>query len=289
MARVSIGVPVFNGGQILRESLECLRTQSFEDFEVTIGDNASTDETAGICAEYAARDSRFTHLRRPENIGALPNFIDLCRRAESPLFMWRAYDDLSDPNYVETLAGLFDRTPEARLAVPKVRSRADGRAEDRVHLHQPAPDGDRIDGIAHELFASHASWVYGLWHRETLEAVQDRLAAGYSDDWASDHLSLLPLILDRAIVGSNETEFLQRILRGQMTRAQRRARMPGLADMRRIRAAFDAFGRAEIAARDWTRDERAALDRLWPRYVARRCFSRSKLFWAGVRRVTGRG
>lgn len=282
MARVSIGVPVYNGGQILRQSLECLRTQSFEDFEVTIGDNASADETGEICTEYAAKDGRFRHLRRPKNIGALPNFIDLRQRADSALFMWRAYDDLSDPGYLEALVGLFDQYPEARLAVPKVRSKADGRAEDRVHRYESPPEG-RIAAIEHELFKGHASWVYGLWDRKVLGEVQDRVHGAYRDDWASDHLSLLPLILDRQIVGTNEVEFLQRILRGRSTRAARRARQPALAEMRRIRGAFDTTGRAEIDARQWTAAERQALDRIWPRYLARRTYSPSKLFWAGVR------
>ena len=50
MARVGIAVPVRNGGALLVEALECLRTQTFEDFEVVIGDNASDDETvADLC------------------------------------------------------------------------------------------------------------------------------------------------------------------------------------------------------------------------------------------------
>ena len=83
MARVGIGVPVYNGGLMLADSLECLRTQSFEDFEVVIGDNASDDETADICADFAARDNRFRHLRRPENLGSLPNFQDLRRQSDA--------------------------------------------------------------------------------------------------------------------------------------------------------------------------------------------------------------
>src|SRR5210317_222486 len=108
MARVGIGVPVYNGGPLLAESLECLRTQSFEDFEVVIGDNASDDETAETCARYAAMDNRFRPLRRPENIGSLGNFQSLRAESGAELFCWRAYDDLSAPDFVEKLVALFD-------------------------------------------------------------------------------------------------------------------------------------------------------------------------------------
>ena len=36
MARVEIGVPVYNGGPMLAQSLECLRTQTFDDFRVRL-------------------------------------------------------------------------------------------------------------------------------------------------------------------------------------------------------------------------------------------------------------
>src|ERR1700680_2054855 len=43
--KLSIGMPVFNGAKWIRDALESLLTQSFEDFELIISDNASTDDT----------------------------------------------------------------------------------------------------------------------------------------------------------------------------------------------------------------------------------------------------
>lgn len=277
MARVGIGVPVFNGGELLRESLECLRTQSFEDIEVLIGDNASTDETAGICAEYAARDGRFRHIRRPENIGALPNFVDLRDRSAAPLFMWRAHDDLSDANYVEALAGCFDRDPRIGVAVGTIVSRPDDRPRPRIIPYRPPPRGPRVLGIAQQLFASHASWIYGLWDRDTLARTQDRIHAAFPHPWGWDHLALLPLILDGRIAGTTETSFVQRILRAGRTRAERRARRPGLAEMRALRHEFARAVRAEVDERGFSAAERAVLAALMPSWIDRRAYSRSRL------------
>lgn len=283
MARVSIGVPVFNGGSVLRDSLECLRTQTFEDFEVTIGDNASTDaQTADLCAEYAARDSRFTHLRRPHNIGMMPNFYDLQARAEGPLFMWRAYDDLSDAEYIARLVALHDTHEGLGLAVPRVRTEIDDRREDRVHDWQAPPPGPRMARIAHFLEKSHASWVYGLWCRSALTETLARTAA-YADDWASDHLMLLSMFLEDRVAGTNKTEFRQRILRSRKSRSERIAAQPGVSEMRRIRQSFDATGRSMIDAIDWQPEERDEMERLWRHHVNRRSYSRSKLFWAAMR------
>jgi glycosyltransferase involved in cell wall biosynthesis len=42
---LSIGIPVYNGGAFLNELLLNLKRQTFEDFEIIICDNASTDGT----------------------------------------------------------------------------------------------------------------------------------------------------------------------------------------------------------------------------------------------------
>jgi glycosyltransferase involved in cell wall biosynthesis len=56
--KLSVGLPVYNGEAFLRIALESIVTQDFPDFELILSDNASTDETAAICEEFARRDDR---------------------------------------------------------------------------------------------------------------------------------------------------------------------------------------------------------------------------------------
>ena len=70
--RLSIGLPVYNGADYLAQSLDALLGQTFEDFELIISSNASTDQTDDICQAYAARDRRIRFFRQPTNIGAHP-------------------------------------------------------------------------------------------------------------------------------------------------------------------------------------------------------------------------
>ena len=101
MATVSIGLPVFNGELHLSEALESLRTQSFEDFKLTIMDNASTDRTAEIGQEAAEDDRRIRFVRNSENIGAARNFNRVFRFADSKYFKWAAADDVCAPRFLE--------------------------------------------------------------------------------------------------------------------------------------------------------------------------------------------
>ena len=48
MTAITIAVPVFNGEAMIRQSLDCLKYQTFKDFEVIVFDNASTDATRDI-------------------------------------------------------------------------------------------------------------------------------------------------------------------------------------------------------------------------------------------------
>ena len=64
---LTVGLPVYNGARTLRETLDALLAQTYPSFEVLVSDNASTDSTPQILAEYVERDERVKVLRQPEN------------------------------------------------------------------------------------------------------------------------------------------------------------------------------------------------------------------------------
>ena len=48
LPRLSVGLPVYNGEEYLREALDAVLGQTYEDFELVISSNASTDATDDI-------------------------------------------------------------------------------------------------------------------------------------------------------------------------------------------------------------------------------------------------
>jgi glycosyltransferase involved in cell wall biosynthesis len=114
--RLSVGLPVYNGEKYLAESLEALLGQTYEDFELIISDNASTDGTADICRRYAKQDSRIHYLRQPRNIGASPNHNYLVEQARGQLFKWASDDDLYVRDLLERCIDALDQFPRVVLA-----------------------------------------------------------------------------------------------------------------------------------------------------------------------------
>ncbi len=114
--RLSIGLPVYNGEKYLAESLDALLDQSFEDFELIISDNASTDGTAGICRHYMKQDSRIRYIYQPRNIGAVPNHNFVVEQARGQLFKWASHDDLYAHGLLKCCVDALDEYPHVVLA-----------------------------------------------------------------------------------------------------------------------------------------------------------------------------
>lgn len=114
--RLSIGLPVYNGEKYVAESIEALLGQTYEDFELIISDNASTDGTAEICRRYEKLDSRVRYLRQDRNIGAAPNQGFLLMEARGELFKWAAADDLYARDLVKRCVEVLDECSDVILA-----------------------------------------------------------------------------------------------------------------------------------------------------------------------------
>jgi glycosyltransferase involved in cell wall biosynthesis len=112
---VSVGLPVFNGADYVAEAIASILGQTFEDFELLIQDNASTDQTEAICREFARRDSRVSYVRNPKNLGAIPNYNLVFERARGRYFKWAAHDDFCAPTFLERCVEVLDAEPSVVL------------------------------------------------------------------------------------------------------------------------------------------------------------------------------
>jgi len=208
--RVSIAVPVYNGERYVARTLDSLLGQTFGDFELIITDNASTDATRDICADYARRDRRIQYHRAEQNKGVAANFRWGYELARAPFFKWNAADDLCAPTFLEECVRVLEQDPEVVLAFPRTMIID----EDDRPLHPNTYDADadhpspacrfsRLMNINHRMHGAHE--LYGLIRRSALQRipVYDRVVR--SDSIMLARLALLgrfrcvekPLFLNR--------------------------------------------------------------------------------------------
>jgi glycosyltransferase involved in cell wall biosynthesis len=106
---VSILVPSYNGAPYLRESLDSLLAQTYENIEIILLDDASTDETPAIAAEYAGR---LTYVRQPANLGIYDNVNVGIALARGDFIATYHADDIYLPTMVEAQVAYLDMHPE---------------------------------------------------------------------------------------------------------------------------------------------------------------------------------
>ncbi len=117
---VSVGMPTRNGEHRVPAAIESALAQRYENIQVVISDNASTDGTEEVCRALAAADPRIRYHRQPENIGLFNNFVAVMHLAEGELFCWLGDDDEVNPAFIERSAEVLVADPARVLATTGV-------------------------------------------------------------------------------------------------------------------------------------------------------------------------
>ena len=185
---LSIGLPVYNGERYLRNALDSLLNQDFEDFELIISDNGSSDQTEAICREAARKDSRIRYSRSDQNRGCTWNFRRVVELAEGDFFKYAAYDDECYPTMLSRCMEAM-RTGDPTVGLVYTRSEfidensatlpPDGPNWDRVWTAAPTPH-QRLVRVIWRALHGHAQ--YGVIRSSFLRRA--RPYGSIAADWA---------------------------------------------------------------------------------------------------------
>lgn len=97
---VCILLPTYNDAGYLKDTIQSILSQSFNDFELIILDNASTDETPEVVR--AIDDPRITYHRHPENLGFLGNLNAGFKLARGRYLVVQNSDDKWEPTFLQS-------------------------------------------------------------------------------------------------------------------------------------------------------------------------------------------
>jgi glycosyltransferase involved in cell wall biosynthesis len=116
MPKVTVITPNYNHARYLPKRIESILNQTFQDFELIILDDASTDNSREVI-EWYAKDPRVKTIFNGQNNGSTFEQWDLGLSHARGEYVWFAEsDDYAEPSLLETLVVRLDRHPNVGLA-----------------------------------------------------------------------------------------------------------------------------------------------------------------------------
>lgn len=109
--KLSICIATYNRANYLPATLDSIIEQATEELEIVISDNASTDNTADVVADYGKRFNRIVYFKQDTNKGFDRNFDRAVQIARGRYCWLMADDDLLKPGAVDTVMAALSQNP----------------------------------------------------------------------------------------------------------------------------------------------------------------------------------
>jgi GT2 family glycosyltransferase len=110
-------LPVYNGAKYLAQAIESVLGQTFQDFEMLIGNDCSTDESKAIMETYAKQDQRIKIWTNEKNLGHYPNYNACLKAASGKYIKLFAQDDLFAPQMLERMVSVMQSNNNVTLVM----------------------------------------------------------------------------------------------------------------------------------------------------------------------------
>ncbi|MCH9711780.1 MAG: glycosyltransferase [Proteobacteria bacterium] len=171
LPKVSIGLPVYNGEEYLRKTLDCLLGQTFLDIEIIVSDDNSSDQTKDICLEYCKQDNRVRYLKQEKNFGMpVKNFRFVLDNAVGEYFMFASHDDSWDDRYIEELVSVLDNDSNCSLVFSNYKIKnLKGAGEILIDVSSSVSESKYIRYMT-RLIDSQPALIFGLFRREIINS-----------------------------------------------------------------------------------------------------------------------
>lgn len=111
--KVSIAIPLYNGESHIRETIESVLSQTFENFKLILCDDQSTDRSAKIAQSF--NDPRIHYELNPARLGFFGNWNRCLEVMNAPYCKLLPHDDTLEASCLEKQVKILDKHPEVTL------------------------------------------------------------------------------------------------------------------------------------------------------------------------------
>ena len=119
--KVSVIITSYNYEQFIKEAIDSVLAQTFQDFEIIIIDDASSDSSVKIIEQYADEDSRIKVIKNPVNKGLAKSLKTACSAARGEYIAFLESDDKWTKGYLERKLKIFSENDDVGFVYNAVR------------------------------------------------------------------------------------------------------------------------------------------------------------------------
>lgn len=136
--KISIIMASYNRAHMIGDSINSCLKQSFEDFELIIIDDCSSDNSAKVIEKFTKKDSRIKFIQNKEN-QKLPKALNIAfRKARGKYLTWISDDNLFDLDAIKIMAEYLDQNNDTGLVYTDYKTIDDsGKKIARIYQEDP--------------------------------------------------------------------------------------------------------------------------------------------------------
>lgn len=112
--KVAILLSTYNGEKYLREQIDSILAQTYDNFELIVRDDGSRDSTVEIVKEYMEKSDKEITLMVGKNLGFIKSFFELLKHSDADYFSFADQDDIWLPNKIELAVNSLNKLDDTK-------------------------------------------------------------------------------------------------------------------------------------------------------------------------------
>lgn len=137
---VSVCIVSYNASEYILEALESVKAQTYQNIELIVADDGSTDNTAALCNEWFEKNGgrfvRFEVVVPPHNTGTAANYNRAVKAAQGEWIKLFDGDDFLAPNCVEDNIAFVTENPEAMVVFSEAGRFKNGNKDEMILFYK---------------------------------------------------------------------------------------------------------------------------------------------------------
>ena len=200
---VSLGIPTYNRSIGIRKTLDSIWQQRYPKLEIVISDNCSTDDTGELIDTIRKVHPEIKYWRQQTNIGMIPNFEFVLKKASGKYFMWVADDDLLEPGILEKYVSFLEQNPGYSLVSGEIKYWLNNNEDFNEHGFTFEQKSPSLRVIGYYFKVIYGGLMHGMMRRELTKYVTLRRVIG-NDYHFIANMAYLGKIKNFEFVGYNK-------------------------------------------------------------------------------------